>query len=418
MASARYITFRRFHDGGSPPLFDIAHLCFRPSSAPGSYNRNIGAYVRQTADLRQIALSFCARPGERPTDETTIVLDRRGLTWPQRALRRLPARVRGRLFGGIQDADKLTYWWHASRLLPMLRPRMVICYDDYKLGPLLRRGINWNCRLIFSQHGHVYHAPTEVAARLYSLQAFDHICVLTHAAYRDTRSQLHAFEPLVTVLPNGVDTEAFHPATSAERTTARASLGLPDDRPVVLLLGRLVPKKGAHAVLQAWPEVLQRVPDAFLWIVGSAEPAYHQYLDRMIRVLGLSEAVRLHGQVAPEAAPACYRAADLCVNPTLCAEGHSLAILEAMSSGLACIVSEHPGVQELYANDEVLVVPDPNVEGAFVAPLVRLLQHPEQRRAFGDAARRAVETRYDRRITFQRMRAFHQRQLSLVPRSA
>jgi hypothetical protein len=127
-----------------------------------------------------------------------------GLTTGQKLILRLPARFRMGWFNEIEDPNRLLYYWQVRRLLPGLRPRVVVCYDDYKLGPLLRCGIDWPCRIILSQHGQSYFLNPARASDLYSLRSFDAVYLLTAGAYRFERTRLSTFEPLVSVVPNGV----------------------------------------------------------------------------------------------------------------------------------------------------------------------------------------------------------------------
>src|SRR5262249_23661014 len=142
--------------------------------------------------------------------------------------------------------------WQVLKILPEIKPRVIVCYDTYKFGPLLRRAIDWPCRLVFSQHGLSYHLSSNEAGRLYSLESFDAIWALTRSSYQFERYRVSAYEPLVKVLPNWINVEEFKPASESKdkegRKELRARWGLPEESLVVLWLSRLVPKKGAHAI--------------------------------------------------------------------------------------------------------------------------------------------------------------------------
>jgi phosphatidylinositol alpha-1,6-mannosyltransferase len=232
-----------------------------------------------------------------------------------------------------------------------------------------------------------YFQDPDQAAVTYSLQSFDSVWSLTNASYRYDRNRMSFYEPIVRVLPNPVDVDAFRPASPQEKCEIRANRNLPQDRPIVLFLSVLRPKKGAHILLQSWAEVVRQVPDALLWIVGNGEPSYVEYLRQMTRSLGLSDCVRFEGAVYENVA-SCYQAADIFAFPTLFVEGQALALIEALASGLACIASDHHVAREAYSDESVLFVSDPNVEDAFVKPMVSLLLDTELRQRMGSAARR------------------------------
>jgi glycosyltransferase involved in cell wall biosynthesis len=128
-------------------------------------------------------------------------------------------------------------------------------------------------------------------------------------------------------IPNGVDQSLFSPVDAATREALRKRLGLPQDRPVLLFVGRFVEKKGLrflHRLAKELPEM------HWLFIGwGPEDPA----------AWGLAQ-VHCVGTLAQEAIADYYRAADLFVLPSV-GEGFPLVVQEAMACGLpACISAE------------------------------------------------------------------------------
>lgn len=395
---------------------DIVHLTDRPPFLPGSFNRMVAAQIKKITEFRQVAISYWEDrpPREENFGESLITVNGKGLSLWQRAYLRFPERIRQIRFNAVGGRESLIYTWQVLKILPLLRPKIVVCYDGYKLGPLLRGAIDWPCRLVLSQRGLSYYLPQTTATGVYSLNSFDVIWTLTRASYRADRQRMPAYEPLVKVLPNGIDVEEFKPVSATEKANLRAKWGLPEDRLIVILLSRMVPKKGAHVILHSWPKILSEIPNAYLWIVGGANESYAQYLIDMAKALGVSENVRIQGAVSPDLTASCYQAADLYVFPTLFVEGFGLSLAEAMSCRLACIVSDHDVARELYSDQEVLFVQDPNLEDAFVEPIVRLLRDESLRERLGTIAMAAVRERFDQGKIFTEVREFYRRQISLV----
>ena len=193
-------------------------------------------------------------------------------------------------------------------------------------------------------------------------------------------------------IPNGVDTDRFHPPAVAgsDVSTRRQQrrVELPDwpDGPVVLVVGRISPEKRVVDLARRWPEVRTAVPDAHLLVVG--EGPLESELDGIdgVRVLGRREDV-----------PLLLRWADVYVSASA-AEGLSNALLEAMASGCACVVTDVGGVADVMTNDvDGRIVPsgpdDRPVDGV-VAEVVALLKNPDARYALGAAARTTVQNRY------------------------
>ena len=395
-------------DGG----VDIAHLTFRPPFASGSYNRFVAQQIARLPEFRQVAISFWQgrQPSDEVANEAFLLVSEAGLSVPRRAYLSAPERIHRFFHNGIGDRKALAYLWGVQRELANLKPRLVICYDGYKYGALLRRTITWPCRLVLAQCGLSYRLPTTQAASVYGFESFDAIWALSLASYRHDRHSLNAYIPAVTVIPNGVDTEIFSPPTDGERRESRKRWNLPEDRLVVLVLGRLVPKKGVHLALQCWHQIVSDFPNAFLWIVGDGPADYRRHLEQLAQATGVRNSVRFQGSVSPQETSSCFRAADVYLFPTLASEGMANSLIEAMACGLPCIASDDASALEHFAG-AVVFVPDVNVEGRLLAPLRDLLAGNESRRHWGALARARVEERFDACKIFSALRSFFTQQL-------
>ncbi|MGH9844468.1 MAG: glycosyltransferase family 4 protein [Blastocatellia bacterium] len=393
---------------------DVAHLTFRPPFAPGSYNRLVGMQLEGITGLRQAAISYWDQPTPK-TVPSLILVNGQALSLSEQAAIKLPARMLKRQFNGITDRNSLIYLWEALKILPAIKPGVIVCYDTYKFGPLLRRAVDWPCRLVFSQHGLSYHLPPNAAGRLYSFESFDAVWALTRAAYRFERYRVSAYEPLVTVLPNWINVNEFTPASEKTKRETRLRWNLPEENLIVLWLSRLVPKKGAHAILESWLRIKREIPNAFLWIVGGGERKYDEYLRRIANNLGVADSVRFEGVVAPEEVVFCYQASDLYVFPTLFSgEGFGLSLLEAMACGLPSVASDHVVLEELYPNDILSLVPDPNLAGAFVEPIMKLLDDAARRERMGRAARAFVVEHFNHEKALLAVKEFYLEQMALA----
>ena len=396
---------------------DVVHLTSKPPFAPGSFNRLVGMQMEKINGLRQAAISYWDQPvpDNAQTDAQTILVNGDGLTANQKLLLKMPERMRGNRFNGISGQESLIYLWQIQETLPRLKPKVVVCYDNYKFGKLLREKIDWPCRLILNQQGLSYHLPAALGGQIYSLNSFDTVWTSTLACYQFDRQRVSGYEPMVNVIPNWIDMDSFHPVTNEQKLELRKKWQLPPNAPVVLWLSRLVPKKGAHVVLQCWQKIVAQFPDAILWIAGGGEQSYINYLRDLTANLRLTENVRLQGRVPPEETPTCYQASDVYVFPTLfTGEGFGLSLLEGMACGLACAASDIPILRELYNEETVLYVPDPNLEDAFVNPLLQLLGDPALRARMGKAARAFGEQHYHHDKVLAQLKEFYLRQMAYL----
>ncbi|MDA8259954.1 MAG: glycosyltransferase family 4 protein [Betaproteobacteria bacterium] len=181
----------------------------------------------------------------------------------------------------------------------------------------------------------------------------DRLIVLSRA-FADELARRYRIDPArIRVIPSGVDTTVF--ADLPARRVARAHLGWPQDRPIVLCLRRLVRRMGLEDLIDAALELRRRVPGVLVLIAGRGP--LQAELQQRIDALGLAASVRLLGFVADADLPLAYRAADLGVVPTLALEGFGLITLESLAAGTPVLVTPVGGlpeaVQEL-ARDLVL----------------------------------------------------------------
>ncbi len=192
------------------------------------------------------------------------------------------------------------------------------------------------------------------------------------------------------VIYNGVDIERLGEVGEEEHRAARGRLGL-SGAPLAVCVGRLSRQKGQDVLLDAWPAVRARVPDAELQLVGSGE-------DREALEARAVPGVAFAGE--RDDVPDWLAAADLVVQASRW-EGMSLAILEAMARGRSIVTTDVAGNQEALAGGAGGIVP-PEDPDRLAAEIARRFADPELRRAEGRAAReRAVRSHDVRRTTAQ-----------------
>jgi glycosyltransferase involved in cell wall biosynthesis len=191
---------------------------------------------------------------------------------------------------------------------------------------------------------------------------------------------------------NGVDVERFVPTSGEARRSQRLRL-LGDraaDGTVCCTVARLSAQKGLDVLVDAAGILRDRrcVPPARFVIVGDGE--LREPIERRIARLGLSDTVELVGAQPLEEIPSWLASADIFVLPSYY-EGLSLAVMEAMASGLPVVITRVSGSGELVPTpDDGRVVPPGDAEGLADA-IEELLADPELRAALGRRARLRAE---------------------------
>jgi glycosyltransferase involved in cell wall biosynthesis len=199
-------------------------------------------------------------------------------------------------------------------------------------------------------------------------------------------ARLGAARSRITVVPSGVDVDQFRPdGPAAER----------GDRPRVLCIGRLVPRKGFDTVIRA----LVGVPRAELVIAGG--PAADELagdpeaarLTRLAERFEVADRVRLVGAVARPDVPALLRSADLVVC-TPWYEPFGLVPLEAMACGVPVVASAVGGFLDTVVDGATGTLVPPRRPDRLAAAMRRLLAEPFWREAYGTAGVDRARSRY------------------------
>ena len=151
-----------------------------------------------------------------------------------------------------------------------------------------------------------------------------------------SRGEVQAFgypDRNITLIPGGTDIDRFRPAP--DKWAVRQSLGLPQDRTLLLSVRRLAPRMGLDNLIRALPTVVAQCPDALLLIGGKGPEREH--LEQLAAETGMANHVSLLGFIPDDRLAAHYQAADIFVLPTLALEGFGLVTTEALACGLPVI---------------------------------------------------------------------------------
>jgi len=186
------------------------------------------------------------------------------------------------------------------------------------------------------------------------------------------------------VVLNGVDLRQFSIPDRAERATARAALGLPQDASVAAIVGRKSVQKGQDVALKAWPAVREAVPSAVLVLMGEG---YEDAYDAAAGVLTCAARTDVR---------AAYVAADVILSPSRW-EGLSLSLLEGMATARSTVATDVAGSVEALIEGPLppagAVVCPEDAEGLAAAVITRF-RTPGLMSREGRAARERAERHF------------------------
>jgi glycosyltransferase involved in cell wall biosynthesis len=182
---------------------------------------------------------------------------------------------------------------------------------------------------------------------------------------------------------NGVDVERFRPAATP-----------PAGDPIVLFVGRVVPEKGPHLLIEAAKKVQASGRRMVTRIVGSVgfdpnidQTPYERELRQQAAPLG--ELVQFHPAVDRHRVLAEYQSASIFCAPSCWDEPCSLTVPEAMACGLPTLASRRGGLTE--AGGDAAIYFDPTNANQLADRLIELLDDPARRAAASAASRRHAE---------------------------
>ncbi|WP_371792491.1 glycosyltransferase family 4 protein [Streptomyces sp. NBC_01471] len=307
----------------------------------------------------------------------TVVRDRTTMLLPT-------PRVTARASGLLREHGCTSVWFGAAAPLGLMAPALRAAGAE---------------RLVATTHGHEAGWAQLPGSRQLLRRIGEGTDTLTYLG-EYTRSRIAAaLTPAaagrMVQLPPGVDEKTFHPGSGG--AAVRARLGL-TDRPVIVCVSRLVPRKGQDTLILAMPRILRQVPDAVLLIVGGGP--YAGDLEKLAERTGVVDSVRFTGPVPWAELPAHYGAGDVFAMPCrtrrggLDVEGLGIVYLEASATGLPVVAGDSGGAPDAVLDGETgWVVRGGSAEDA-ADRIVTLLRDPALRRRMGERGRAWVEEKW------------------------
>lgn len=187
--------------------------------------------------------------------------------------------------------------------------------------------------------------------------------IVLSGAFRDLLVAQYAIaEEKIAVIPGGVDTARFFPASGeAEKAELRKRLGWPVGKKIIFCVRRMVHRMGLDHLLDAFALIAAAHPDAVLVLGGRGPLA--ALLEKRAAALGLSERLIFAGFIPDDALRDAYAAADFTIVPSQRLEGFGLVTLESLACGTPSLVTPVGGLPEAVGGlDPSLILSGSSVE--------------------------------------------------------
>ena len=303
-------------------------------------------------------------------------------------------------------------WGEALFLKAVWPDTPLLCYQEFFYNP---NGFDSNFDPEFEQT-----STWQDDARLMMKNAYLHL-TLDQADWNlsPTHFQASSFpeqwQRRISVIHDGIDTQKASPNPAAAPLTLPDGTVLEQGQPIVTFVNRrLEPYRGCHTFLRALPALQEQCPEARIVIVGETKGVSYgtacpegEWKDRFLaEIAGRYDPSRVHftgslpySQFIPLLQlSACH---VYLTYPFVM----SWSLLEAMACGCAVVGSATAPVQEVIGHEENGLLVNFFSPGDLAAAVVELLRNRERAAAFGAAARRTVQRRYDLDVCLQRQLA-------------
>jgi glycosyltransferase involved in cell wall biosynthesis len=199
----------------------------------------------------------------------------------------------------------------------------------------------------------------------------------------------------IALIPHGVDTDRFFPATPGERGELRRRLALPADALIACYTGRLLRGKGLDVLLESVAAARERDPAWHLLLVGSGD-GQSLSVEPELRARAARPDLAGHVSFAGRVQDVSdyLRASDVFAFPSLY-EALGLSLVEAAACGLACLGARTGGIVDVIQDGESGLLVEPGSAGALAAALWRLGADAAFRARLGARARACALERFD-----------------------
>lgn len=287
------------------------------------------------------------------------------------------------------------------------RPDIInTCLCDANIAGRLARLWNFKIPIITSLQSSDYEPETIHAAnwsplKVEGLRQIDkftsrlsnqYFAACSNSVKKSFQKQLKITDSQLRVIYNGVNPATLECAHD-EPLRLRQKLKIDQDGFVFITVGTVAAMKNQELLLRTFPQVLIKIPQAYLVIVGTG--ILEDRLKKLAQTLGIDRRVRFLGERGDIGA--CLEMADVFVFPTLL-EGHPLALVEAMFKKLPCVASNIEVLREVLIDNENGLLFDSNDADKLAAAMIELHRDPALRDRLGKKALIDAERRFHIRI--------------------
>ncbi len=192
---------------------------------------------------------------------------------------------------------------------------------------------------------------------------------------------------------DGIDCTEFAPGGGQ---AVRAEFGVPENAPLVGIVGHVQEWKGQHIVADAVALALKKIPDLHCLLVGGVHRAGQDFGEKLrsrIAEQGLSDRIIMTGERSD--VPACLDAMDVLIHSSTTPEPFGRVMIEGMALSKPVIAPSEGGPLEIIVDGETGILVEPRSPEALADAIVTLCSNPDLSRKMGQAGRERVDAVFD-----------------------
>ena len=193
--------------------------------------------------------------------------------------------------------------------------------------------------------------------------------------------QAYGIQTTMEVIATGIEPASF---VLGDRIAFREKYAIPQDRPMLLFVGRVAHEKNIDFLLKVVDQVRRQVADV-LFVIAGEGPA-RASLEQEVKKLALDQNVRFIGYLDRHTElNSCYRAADIFIFSSR-TETQGLVLLEAMAQGVPLVSTAELGTRDVLQDGAGVWIAQEELSD-FSSNVVKILGHAQARSELGDLGR-------------------------------
>lgn len=185
------------------------------------------------------------------------------------------------------------------------------------------------------------------------------------------------FKTPIAVVSNGVDLSNFKPGEASQDIYAKYKI--PDDKLVVLYIGRIDPEKKVGLVVDSFKKVHKKIPESLLLLVGDGVD--RPRLEKKVATDGLDGDVKFLGKILPPDLYELYKVGDVFVTASEI-ETQGIVLIEASATGLPLVAVDKGAVSEVCIDGENGFLCKPGDVDEISDAIIRILSDKNLRNKF------------------------------------